>query len=151
MAGRTRPFFFRSKKFSQRDRHHVANAGDTPIAINRDAISESGPVPAGGTKMTSIENSGSAQTASTKSTRLRRALMGTAFAAVAMLSLGAGSTPAQAYWYHYGWYHPYYHYYHPYYGWYGYPAYYGGWGYGWRGGWGWHGGWGWRHGYYHHW
>ena len=97
--------------------------------------------------MTSIENSGFPKTASTKHSWFRRAVMGTAFAAVAVMSLGAASTPAQAYWYHYGYYHPYYHYYHPYYGWYGYPAYYGGWGYGWHHGWG----WGWRHGYYHHW
>lgn len=73
----------------------------------------------------------------------RRAVIGTAFAAVGLVTLGAGTTPAEAYWYHYGWYHPYYHYYHPYYG-YGSP-YYGPVYYGW--GWGWHGGWhhGWRH------
>jgi hypothetical protein len=79
-----------------------------------------------------------------KTSWVRRAVMGTAFAAVGLLTLGAAATPAQAYWYGYGP-GPYY-YYHPHhYGWYGYgPAYWGR-GYGWRGG------WGWRHGYYHHW
>ena len=77
--------------------------------------------------------------ASAKMGWLRRAVMGTAFAAVGLVTLGAATTPAQAYWYHYGWYHPYYHYYHPHYGWYGYgapyygPVYYGwGWHHGWR-------------------
>jgi hypothetical protein len=93
--------------------------------------------------MTMIEKSGSPKrapkAASAKASWLRRVVLGTAFAAVGMVTLGAATTPAQAYWYHYGWYHPYYHYYHPYYyGGYGYaPAYYG-WGYGWHGGWGWH-------------
>jgi hypothetical protein len=73
---------------------------------------------------------------------LRRAAMGAAFAVVGLVSLGAATTPAEAYWNHYGYYHPYYHYYHPYYG---YGAYYGPVYYGW--GWGWHGGWG----YHRHW
>ena len=83
--------------------------------------------------------------ATTKTSWLRRAVMGTAFAAVGLVTLGAATTPAQAYWNHYDWHHPYYHYYHPYYGWYGYGSpYYGPVYYGW--GWGWHGGWhhGWR-------
>jgi hypothetical protein len=78
--------------------------------------------------------------ASAKTGWFRRAVMGAAFAAVGFGALGAATTPAQAYWHHYGWYHPYYHYYHPYYGWYGYGApYYGPVYYGW--GWGWHHGW----------
>jgi hypothetical protein len=72
----------------------------------------------------------------------RRAVMGATFAAVGVVALGAATTPAEAYWYGYG-YHPYYAY-HPYhYGWYGYgPSFRVGWGwggYGWRGGWGHHG------------
>jgi hypothetical protein len=94
--------------------------------------------------MTEIENSGSLKTASVKTSWFRRAVLGTAFAAVGVLTLGAATTPAQAYWYGYGPY-PYYASYPYNYGWYGNPAYYGGWGYGWRGG------WGWRHGYYRHW
>jgi hypothetical protein len=94
--------------------------------------------------MTTIENSGSPQTAIAKTGWFRRAAMGTAFAAVGILSLGAATTPAQAYWYGYG-YHPYYAYYPHYYGWHQYHPVYYGWGYGWRGG------WGWRHGWYHHW
>ena len=86
--------------------------------------------------MTTIET----KAASAKTGWFRRAVMGTAFAAAGLVTLGAAATPAQAYWYHYGWYHPYYHYYHPHYGWYGYGApYYGPVYYGW--GWGWHHGW----------
>jgi hypothetical protein len=97
--------------------------------------------------MTSIENSGSPKTAPTKRSWVRRAVMGAAFAAIGMVTLGAATTPAQAWWYGGYGYHPYYAYYPNYYAGYGYPTYYGysGWGYGWRGG------WGWRHGYYHHW
>ena len=93
--------------------------------------------------MTTIETSVPKATAA-KTSWFRRVVVGTAFAAVGMLTLGAVTTPAQAYWYGYGP-GPYY-YHHPHhYGWYGYgPAYWGG-GYGWRGG------WGWRHGYYHRW
>jgi hypothetical protein len=91
--------------------------------------------------MNTIENSGSPKTAPAKSGWFRRAVLGTAFAAVGMLTLGAAATPAQAWWYG-GYYSPYYAYYPHHYGWYGYrpyyPAYYG-WGYGWRGGW--HHGW----------
>jgi len=93
--------------------------------------------------MTQIENNVPAK-ATTKTSWIRRAVLGTALAAVGMVTLGTATTPAQAYWYGYGgYYHPYYAY-HPYhYGWYGYrPAYYG-WGYGW------HGGYGWRHGWRH--
>jgi hypothetical protein len=87
--------------------------------------------------MTTIEKTQSAQASSKKTSWIRRAALGAAFAVVGLVTLGTGTTPAQAYWYHYGWYHPYYHYYHPYYGYYGYsPAYYGGWG--------WHR-WGWYH------
>jgi hypothetical protein len=87
--------------------------------------------------MTTIENGGSPKTAPAKTGRFRCAVLGAAFAAVSMLSLGAATTPAQARWYGYG-YHPYYAYYPHYYGWYHYhPAY---WGYGWHGGW-----------YHHHW
>jgi hypothetical protein len=74
-----------------------------------------------------------------KTSWFRRVVMGSVFAAVGLLTLGTVTTPAQAYWYHHGWYHPYYRYYHPhygYYGWYG-PAYYGPAYYGW----GWHHGW----------
>ena len=102
--------------------------------------------------MTTIENSASATTSPAKSSWVRRTVMGTAVAAVAMLTLGGATSPAQAYWYggywypnyaYYPAYYPYgYGYYHPYY-------YHAGWGWGWRGGWGgWHGGWG--HGW-HHW
>jgi hypothetical protein len=88
--------------------------------------------------MTTIE-----KTARAKTGWFRRAVMGAAFAAVGVLTLGAATTPAQAWWYGYG-YHPYYAYHPHYYGWNHYhPAY---WGYGWNGGWGWHGGW-----YHHHW
>jgi hypothetical protein len=87
--------------------------------------------------MTTNENSGSVQTGRVKTGWFRRVVMGTAFAAVGLLTFGAVSTPAQAYWYHYG--YPYYtSYYTPYYGYYG-PAYYGPGYYGW--GWGWHRGW----------
>jgi hypothetical protein len=93
--------------------------------------------------MTMIETSSAPKT-TTKSGWLRRVVMGTAFAAVGLVSLGAVTAPAEAHWYGYGP-GPYY-YYHPhYYGWYGYRPAYWGYGYGWRGG------WGWRHGYYHHW
>jgi hypothetical protein len=92
--------------------------------------------------MTTIESSGSPKPARAKSGWFRRAVTGAAFAAVGMLTLGAATTPAQAWWYGYGYYHPHYAYYPHYYGWYGYhryyPAYYG-WGWGWRGGW--HHGW----------
>jgi hypothetical protein len=140
MAGFARPFFVLRKKSSLRDRRHVGGVGANPSPRHRDAMSESQPIPTGGTKMTTIEKSQSAKTTSPKTSWFRRAVLGTAFAAVGMVTLGAATQPAQAYWYHYGWYHPYYSYYHPYYGGYGYynPAYYGG--YGWR-----H--WGW----YHHW
>jgi len=77
--------------------------------------------------------------ATAKTGWFRRAVVGTAFAAVGLVTLGAATTPAQAYWYGYGP-APYY-YSHPhYYGWYGYyPAYYGwGWHYGWGGHRGWH-------------
>ena len=96
--------------------------------------------------MTTIETSGTPKTAIAKTGWFRRVFIGSAFAAVGLVSLGAATTPAQAYWYGYG-YGPGSYYYHPhYYGWYGYrPAYY----YGWGGGWG--GGWGWRHHYYRHW
>jgi len=89
--------------------------------------------------MTKIE----AKTATAKQGWFRRAALGTAFAAVGLVTLGAATTPAEAYYYHYGWYHPYYHYYPGYYG-YGYGPVYYGWG------WGWHGGWGYHHGW-HHW
>jgi hypothetical protein len=96
--------------------------------------------------MSTIESSGSPKSVRGKTGWVRRAVLGVTFAAVGLMTLGGATTPAQAYWYGYGYYHPYRAYYYPhYYGWYGYPAYYGGWG--WRGGWG----WGWRHGYYHHW
>jgi len=89
--------------------------------------------------MTTIENSGSPKTSPAKTGWVRRTVMGTAVAAVAMVTLGAATTPAQAWWYH-GYYHPYYVYYHPYhYGWYNYHPVY----------WGWGGGWGWHH--WHHW
>jgi len=97
--------------------------------------------------MTITQTSGLPQRAPAKSNWLRRAVLGTAFAAAGFVTLGAGTSPAQAYWYHgWGYWHPHYvYYYHPYY--YGgyYPAYWGGWG--WRGGWGY--GWGWHH--WHHW
>ena len=94
-----------------------------------------------------IENSASVKTA--PAGWIRRTVMGTAVAAVAVLTFGTHTTPAQAYWYGGYWYpnyaynpyyayspYPYGYYYHPYYhvGW--------GWGGGWRGGWG--GGWGWH-------
>jgi hypothetical protein len=102
--------------------------------------------------MTTIENSSSAKTSPAKTGWIRRTVMGTAVAAVAMLTLGGATTPAQAYWYNGYWYpnyayNPYYAYY-PYgYGYYHPPYYHVGWGWGWRGGWGWHGGWG--HGWHH--
>ena len=76
-----------------------------------------------------------------KASWFRRAVTGTAFAVVGLLTLGAATPAAQAGWYGYG-YHPYYVYYHPhYYGYgYGYPSYVG-WGWGWHGGWGGHRGW----------
>ena len=81
-------------------------------------------------------------TTSRKTSWLRRAALGVAFATAGLVSMGAVTTPAQAYWYG-GYYYPGY-YYGPHYGWYGYHRAH--WGYGWRGG------WGWRHGgYYHHW
>ena len=95
--------------------------------------------------MTTIENSGSPKTASAKTSWLRRVVMGSAFAAVGILTLGTATTPAQAWWYGGYGYHPYYAYYPHYYG-YGYHPYYPAyWGYGWHGGWGWRGGW------HHHW
>jgi hypothetical protein len=93
--------------------------------------------------MTTIENSASVRTAPAKSNWIRRTVMGTALAAVAVLTLGANTTPAQAYWYggywypNYYWYHPYYAYY-PHYYWYHPYYFHAGWGWGWRGGWGWH-------------
>jgi hypothetical protein len=90
--------------------------------------------------MTMSESSGSPEKSLAKTTWLRRTAMGTAFAAVGLLTLGAATTPAQA-WYGHG-YYPHYVYYYPhYYGWHYYhPAYWG-----WHGGWGWHRGWGGRH------
>jgi len=93
--------------------------------------------------MKTIEN-GSARTG-----WVRRAAMGTAFAVVTLLSLGAATSPAHAYWYHGYWHGAYWHFHPHYYGWYGYgPAYYSAyypgyvsWGWGWHGGWGWHHGW----------
>jgi hypothetical protein len=68
--------------------------------------------------MTTIE-----KTARAKTGWFRRAVLGAAFAAVGVLTLGAGTTPAQAWWYGYG-YHQYYAYYPHYYGWNHYhPAY----------------------------
>jgi hypothetical protein len=91
--------------------------------------------------MTTIENHGLDQAATVRTGWFRRAVLGAAFAAVGLATLGAATTPAQAYWYGYG-YHPYYAYYPHHYGWYGYyPAYHVGWGWGWHGGWGWHRGW----------
>jgi hypothetical protein len=96
-------------------------------------------------EMTKIETSAPKATAA-KAGWFRRVVMGSAFAAVGLLTLGTATTPAQAYWYGYGYGPGPYYYYHPHhYGWYGYRPAYWGWGYGWRGG------WGWRHGYYHHW
>jgi hypothetical protein len=94
--------------------------------------------------MNTIEGSASPKTAQKKSGWLRRAVLGATFAAIGTMTLGAATTPAEAYWYHHGYYHPHYAYYPHYYGWRGYgyyPAYYG-WGWGWHGGWGHHG---WRH------
>jgi hypothetical protein len=96
--------------------------------------------------MTTIENSASLETSPSKTGWIRRTVMGTAVAAVTVLTLGAHTTPAQAYWYGGYWYpnyayNPYYASYpYPYYG-YGYyrPYYHVGWG--WRGGWGWRNGW----------
>lgn len=99
--------------------------------------------------MTTIENSASVETAPAKTGWIRRTVMGTAVAAVAVLTLGTHTTPAQAYWYG-GYWYPNYAYYpayaynpYPYYGYYR-PYYHVGWGWGWRGGWGWGGGWGWH-------
>jgi hypothetical protein len=90
--------------------------------------------------MNTIEISGSPKSAQAKSSWFRRAVLGVTFAAIGTMTLGAATTPAQAYWYGYG-YHPYYAYYPHYYGWHRYyPAYYG-WGWGWHGGWGGHHGW----------
>jgi hypothetical protein len=92
--------------------------------------------------MTTSEISGSPETGRANTSWLRRTVMGTAFAAAGLLTLGAVTTPAQAWWYGYGNYphYAYYHYPH-YYGWYHYhPGYWG-----WRAGWGWHRGWGGRH------
>jgi hypothetical protein len=103
--------------------------------------------------MTTIENSTSATTAPAKTAWVRRTVMGTAVAVVAMLTLGTHTTPAQAYWYN-GYWYPNYAYqpypaYYPYgYGYYNPGYYHVGWG--WRGGWGgWRGGWG--GGWHHHW
>jgi hypothetical protein len=66
--------------------------------------------------MTQIETSGSPKTSQAKTPWLRRVVLGTAFAAVGMLTLGTATTPAEAYWgygYHPYWYHPY-HAYYPY-------------------------------------
>jgi hypothetical protein len=88
--------------------------------------------------MTEIET----KTAAVKQGWFRRAALGAAFAMVGMVTLGAATTPAEAYWNHYGygWYHPYHAYYPGYYG-YGYGPVYYGWGWGWHGGWGYHHGW----------
>jgi hypothetical protein len=79
---------------------------------------------------------------STKAGWLRRAVFGTALAAVGLLTLGTASKPAEAYWYHpYYYWHP--HHVHVYvytpYGGYA-PVYY-------YGGWGWHR---WHHWHYWH-
>jgi hypothetical protein len=93
----------------------------------------------------------------TKAGWFRRAIMAVAFVGTGLVTMGAATAPAQAYYYYPGYYgYPYYGYpaysaYYPYYGYgYGYPAvgvrvgWGWGWGGGWHGGWGggWHGGWG---------
>jgi hypothetical protein len=151
--GRGSPAFFQlRKKSAVCNPRHVAAAGRSPSQNHRVANERSSPVaraqaiPERRKEMTTIENSVSTKTTTGKASWFRRAVMGAAFAAAAVATLGSATTPAEAYWYHYGYYHPYYAYYPHHYGWYGYyPAQYG------WGGWGWRGGWGWHHGWYHHW
>ncbi|HVH78457.1 MAG TPA: hypothetical protein VM782_03635 [Stellaceae bacterium] len=85
--------------------------------------------------MTTINTEVSTTTAARRTGWLRRLVMGTAFAAVGVVTLGAATTPAQAWWY-YGYNYPYYYTYYPSnYGWY--PGYYYGWG--------------WHHHWHRHW
>src|SRR5580704_9813684 len=91
------------------DPRHVKAAQDVISPNYRVAIDRSSPdarasSPGWRNEMTTIENSGSTEMTRAKTPWIRRTVMGTAVAAVAVVTLAGATKPAQAYWYNGYWY-----------------------------------------------